>query len=63
MSAGDVSLRILRNTEENYTPVTLGVQEKAGSNLTLSCELWSTPHDNGVIDDQITWGEASSELK
>nr|XP_022920507.1 uncharacterized protein LOC111428971 isoform X2 [Onthophagus taurus] len=53
----DKVLRIFRNTEDNYTPITSNyVQAKSGSNLTLTCELWTNITDNTIMDDQITWG-------
>ncbi|KRT80741.1 hypothetical protein AMK59_5936, partial [Oryctes borbonicus] len=58
----DVSLQIIRNTDENYTPVVNGISEKAGTNLSLSCELFSNVSDNMIMDDKITWEKASPEI-
>ncbi|KAI4454642.1 low-density lipoprotein receptor-related [Holotrichia oblita] len=57
----DVSLQIIRNTDENYTPVNNAISERAGTNLTLSCELLSDVNDN-KMDDQITWEKASPQI-
>lgn len=57
----DVKLRILRISDENYTPVIDDVEYEAGRNISLSCELWSSSNDT-VYDDQIRWGKSTSNF-
>jgi len=55
----DLDLRIFRNIDENYSLVTSVVEEHAGNNLTLSCELFN----NSEYDDHIIWGKSTKQFR
>ncbi|XP_065172408.1 uncharacterized protein [Atheta coriaria] len=54
-------LQISRVIDESYSQIHSGVQEQAGQNLTLSCDLFSA--DNTAYDEQIAWGKATQSFK
>lgn len=58
---GDLELRILKNIDEVYTPLGLGVVEKLGTNFSLICELIAPAADE--YDDQISWGKDTIEFR
>lgn len=62
--SGELKLQIKRNVESFYTPVADVVEEKAGTNFSLLCELVSSDATYSTeFDDQITWVKETANLK
>lgn len=59
---GELSLQIIKNVDDFYTPVSSIVEEKTGTNFSLLCELVSSKSDNKHFDDQISWARESPEV-
>lgn len=60
---GELSLQVIKNVEDFYTPISFLVEEKVGANFSLLCELVSSEKDNNNIDNYISWGKETNTLR
>ncbi|KAJ8929469.1 hypothetical protein NQ314_017849 [Rhamnusium bicolor] len=51
----DLSLQIVKNTEDFITPVSAPVEEEVGTTFSLICELSSSDNDSDLVDDNLEW--------
>ncbi|XP_044260368.1 low-density lipoprotein receptor class A domain-containing protein 3-like [Tribolium madens] len=61
---GELALKIIKSTEDSYTPVLSAVvEEKAGANFSLLCDLVSFKSNSNYYDFQLSWIKQSNDLR
>ncbi|KAJ8976609.1 hypothetical protein NQ317_005799 [Molorchus minor] len=51
----ELTLQIVKNTDDFISPVSTTVEEKVGTSFSLTCELVTTDNDSDLIDDNLEW--------
>lgn len=59
----ELTLKIIKSTEDSFTPVSAVVEEKAGANFSLLCDLVSSKTNSNYYDFQISWIKQSNDLR
>ncbi|RZC32939.1 low-density lipoprotein receptor class A domain-containing protein 3 [Asbolus verrucosus] len=63
-NSGELSLKIIKSTEDYFTPVSSSVvEEKAGANFSLLCDLVSSKTNSNYYDFQISWIKQTNDLR
>jgi hypothetical protein len=68
--SGELSLKIIKCTEDYFIPVSSSVaeepsvvEEKAGANFSLLCDLVSSETNSDYYDFQISWIRQTNDLR
>ncbi|XP_063927180.1 uncharacterized protein LOC135140521 isoform X2 [Zophobas morio] len=63
-NAGELTLQIIKCSEDNFAPVSASVvEEKAGANFSLLCDLVSSETNRNYYDFQLSWVKQSNDIR